>query len=64
MSYAEVFEALPSDLGLPITRLGEALKAEFEVPRTDCTDLKAAVQDLAEVQARTEMHMEELAMAR
>ena len=64
MSYAEVFEAFPSELRLPIARLVDALKAEFEVPRADFADLKAAMQSLAEAQARTEMHMEELAMAR
>ena len=63
MSYAEVFEAFPSELRLPIARLVDALKAEFEVPRTDFTDLKTAVHGLAEAQARTEAHMEELAAA-
>ena len=63
MSYAEVFEAFPSELRLPIARLVDALKAEFEVPRTDFVDLKVAVRDLAEAQARTEARMEELATA-
>ena len=63
MSYAEVFEAFPSELRLPIARLVDALKAEFEVPRTDFTDLKTAVHGLAEAQARTEARMEELATA-
>jgi hypothetical protein len=63
MSYAEVFEAFPSELRLPIARLVDALKVEFEVPRTDFTDLKTAVQGLAEAQARTEVRMEELATA-
>ncbi len=44
MSYAEVFEAFPSELRLPIARLVDALKAEFEVPRADFADLKAAMQ--------------------
>ena len=51
MSYAEVFEAFPSELRLPIARLVDALKAEFEVPRADFADLKAAMQSLAEAQA-------------
>jgi hypothetical protein len=63
MSYAEVFEAFPSELRLPIARLVDALKVEFEVPRTDFTDLKTAVQGLAEAQARTETRIEELATA-
>src|SRR5215510_12116147 len=63
MSYAEVFEAFPSELRLPIARLVDALKAEFEVPRTDFTDLKTAVHGLAEAQARTETRVEELATA-
>jgi len=63
MSYAEVFEAFPSELRLPIARLVDALKAEFEVPRADFADLKAAMQSLAEAQARTEMRMEELPTA-
>jgi hypothetical protein len=63
ISYAEVFEAFPSELRLPIVRLVDALKVEFEVPRTDFTDLKTAVQGLAEAQARTEARMEELAAA-
>jgi predicted nucleic acid-binding Zn-ribbon protein len=63
LSYAEVFEAFPSELRLPIARLVDALKVEFEVPRTDFTDLKTAVQGLAEAQARTEARMEELVTA-
>jgi len=63
LSYAEVFEAFPSELRLPIARLVDALKVEFEVPRTDFTDLKTAVQGLAEAQVRTGARMEELATA-
>ena len=63
MSYAGVFEAFPSELRLPIARLVDALKVEFEVPRTDFTDLKTAVQGLAEAQARTETRVEELGTA-
>jgi hypothetical protein len=63
MSYAEVFEAFPSELQLPIARLVDVLRAEFEVPRADFTDLKAAMQSLAEAQARTEMRIEELGIA-
>jgi len=63
MSYAEVFEAFPSELRLPMARLVDALKAEFEVPRTDFADLKAAMRDLTEAQTRTEARMEELATA-
>jgi chromosome segregation ATPase len=63
LSYAEVFEAFPSELRLPIARLVDALKVEFEVPRTDFTDLKNAVQGLAEAQAQTEARMEELVTA-
>ena len=63
LSYAEVFESFPSELRLPIARLVDALKVEFEVPRTDFTDLKTAVQGLAEAQVRTGARMEELATA-
>src|SRR6266852_3417442 len=63
MSYADVFEAFPSELRLPMARLVDALKAEFEVPRTDFADLKAAMRDLTEAQTRTEARMEELATA-
>ena len=63
MAYAEVFEAFPSELRLPIARLVDALKAEFEVRRADFEDLKAAVQGLAVAQARTEARVEELAVA-
>ena len=63
MSYTEVFEAFPSELRLPIARLVDALKAEFEVPRADFADLKAAMQSLAEAQARTEMRVGELGIA-
>ena len=62
MSYAEVFEAFPSELRLPMARLVDALKAEFEVPRADFADLKAAMQSLAEAQARTEARLDRLAV--
>ena len=61
MSYAEVFEAFPPELRLPIARLVDTLKAELEGPRTDFADLKAAVRDLATAQTRTEARLEELA---
>jgi hypothetical protein len=63
MAYAEVLEVFPPELRLPIARLVDALKAEFEVPRADFADLKVAVRDLAEAQARTEVRMGELAQA-
>ena len=63
MAYAEVFEAFPSELRLPIARLVDVLRAEFEVPRADFADLKAAMQSLAEAQARTEMRVGELGIA-
>jgi hypothetical protein len=63
MSYAEVFEAFPSELRLPIARLVDVLRAEFEVPRADFADLKAALQSLAEAQARTEIRVGELGLA-
>jgi hypothetical protein len=58
MSYAEVFEAFPSELRLPMARLVDVLRAEFEVPRADFADLKAAMQNLAEAQARTEVRLD------
>ena len=63
MSYAEVFEAFPSELRLPIARLVDVLKAEFEVRRADFEDLRAAVRGLTEAQTRTEIRLEELAVA-
>jgi hypothetical protein len=63
MPYAEVFEAFPTELRLPIARLVDALKADFEVRRTDFEGLQAVVQNLATAQARTEARMEELAAA-
>ena len=62
MAYAEVFEAFPSELRLPIARLVDVLRAEFEVPRADFADLKAAMQSLAEAQARTEARLDRLAV--
>ena len=47
---------------LPMARLVDALKAEFEVPRADFADLKAAMQSLAEAQARTEARLDRLAV--
>ena len=62
MSYAEVFEVFPSELRLPMARLVDVLRAEFEVPRADFADLKAAMQSLAEAQARTEARLDRLAV--
>lgn len=63
MPYAEVFEAFPSELRLPIARLVDALRAEFEVRREDFEALQAAVQGLAAAQTRTEARLEELVAA-
>ena len=63
MPYAEIFEAFPSELRLPIARLVDALKAEFETRRADFEELQATMQSLAAAQARTEARMEELATA-
>lgn len=61
MPYTEVFEAFPTELRLPVARLVDALKAEFEVRRSDFEALQVAVQGLAAAQARTEVRLEELA---
>ena len=63
MPYAEIFGAFPSELRLPIARLVDALKAEFEVRRADSEALQAAVQGLTAAQTRTEARLEELATA-
>lgn len=63
MPYAEIFEAFPPDLRLPIARLVDALKEELEVRRTDFEELRGVVGDLAEAQKRTEIRMEELVQA-
>ena len=63
MPYAEVFESFPPELRLAVARLVDALKAEFDVKRTDFDELKGAVQELAAAQARTETRLEELAAA-
>jgi hypothetical protein len=63
MPYTEVFEAFPAELRLPIARLVDALKADFEVRRADFEGLQDAVQGLAAAQTRTEARVEELAAA-
>jgi hypothetical protein len=63
MPYTEVFEAFPSELRLPVARLVDALKADFEVRRADFEGLQTTMQSLAAAQTRTEARMEELAAA-
>src|SRR5262245_6652152 len=63
MSYAEIFEAFPPELRLPIARLVDVLRDELSVSRTDFADLKAIVRELAQAQQRTELRIEELAQA-
>jgi hypothetical protein len=61
--YSEIFEAFPPELRLPVSRLVDTLKEEFGVSKTDFTEFKGIVQELAEAQRRTEMRVEELAEA-
>jgi hypothetical protein len=63
MAYAEIFEAFPSELRLPIARLVDTLREELGTSRADIDALKAIVRDLAQAQARTEVRLEELAQA-
>src|SRR5262245_32460152 len=63
MPYAEIFEAFPSELRLPIARLVDTLKAECEVRRADSEALQVAVQGLTAAQTRTEARVEQLATA-
>jgi hypothetical protein len=63
MPYAEIFAEFPQKLRLPVARLVDAIKEDFGVRRTDFDDLKAVVRDLAEAQKRTELRVEELAVA-
>jgi hypothetical protein len=63
MPYAEVFEAFPPELRLAVARLVDALKAEFDVKRTDFDELRGTIQELAAAQTRTETRLEELAAA-
>jgi hypothetical protein len=63
MPYSEVFEAFPAELRLPIARLVNALKADFEVRRADFEGLQAAIQSLAAAQTRTKARLDRLAGA-
>jgi hypothetical protein len=63
MAYAEIFEAFPPELRLPIARLVDTLRDELSVGRTDFAELKAIVRELAQAQQRTETRLEELAQA-
>jgi hypothetical protein len=60
MSYTEIIESLPSELRVPIARLVDALKDELGVTKSDFSELKAIVRDLAEAQKRTEGDLSEL----
>jgi hypothetical protein len=63
MPYVEVFEAFPEELRSAVARLVDALKAEFDVKRTDFEALRSAVQELAAAQARTETRLDRVAGA-
>src|SRR5882724_8088932 len=63
MAYAEIFEAFPPELRLPIARLVDMLRDELSVSRADFAELKAIVRELAQAQQRTELHLEEWAQA-
>src|SRR5882724_4107478 len=63
MAYAEIFEAFPPELRLPIARLVDILRDELSVSRADFAELKSIVQELAQAQQRTELRLEELAQA-
>jgi hypothetical protein len=63
MAYAEIFEAFPPELCLPIARLVDILMDELSVSRADFAELKAIVRELAQAQQRTEIRLEELAQA-
>jgi hypothetical protein len=63
MPYAEIFEAFPTELRLPVARLVDALRTEFETRQADTEALHTALQNLAAAQERTEVRLEELAVA-
>jgi hypothetical protein len=63
MPYAEIFEAFPEELRLPVARLVDALKADLDVRRTDFAALQGAVQELAAAQARTETRLDRVVTA-
>jgi hypothetical protein len=63
MAYAEIFEAFPPELRLPIAHLVDMLRDELSVSRADFAELKAIVRELAQAQQRTELRLEELAQA-
>jgi hypothetical protein len=63
MAYAEIFEAFPPELRLPIARLVDVLRDELSVSREDFAELKAIVRELAQAQQRTELRIEELVQA-
>ncbi|MCI0557899.1 MAG: hypothetical protein MN733_05345, partial [Nitrososphaera sp.] len=62
-SYTELLESFPPDLRLPMARLVDVLKEELQVTRSDFTELRIVVRELAEAQKRTELRVEELAEA-
>ena len=67
MSYSAIIHRLPQDIQYPMLELVEVMQQEmrtqYAVRRQDYDDLRAAVLELAQAQARTEQRLEELAQA-
>lgn len=67
MSYSAIIHRLPQDIQYPMLELVEVMqqdmRAQYAVRRQDYDDLRAAVLELAQAQARTEQRVEELAQA-
>jgi hypothetical protein len=63
MPYAEIFSQFPPELQQPIARLVDTIREDFGVRRSDFEELKTVVGELAQAQKRTEMRVEELAVA-
>jgi myosin heavy subunit len=67
MSYAAIIQELPPELQLTMLKLVETveqnMRAQLAVRREDFDSLRAAVQELAAAQQRTEQRVEELAAA-
>jgi hypothetical protein len=62
-SFAEIFESFPPELRAPIARLAEALQEELRVTKSDFTELRRIVQELAEAQKQTGQQIRELVEA-
>jgi DNA repair exonuclease SbcCD ATPase subunit len=67
MSYSAIIHRLPQDIQFPMLELVEVMqqdmRTQYAVRHEDYDDLRAAVLELTQAQARTEARLEELAQA-